>query len=109
MVRLDGTIALGKEIKLVSKVAPDRTFELQVSEVTPSRRMVWEDGGSMFLGVRTFTLTPRGDGTTVFAMSETFSGGMLGMIEGKLPDFRKPFEDFAADLKRHAESRAAAR
>lgn len=107
IVRLDGSIAAGGRVQLVAKVAPRRTFKLKVSTFEAPRRMVWEDGGSMFLGVRNFTLTPA-DGGTTFAMSETFSGGMLGMIAGKLPDFTQDFEAFAADLKKEAESRAAA-
>ena len=106
VVKLDGSIALGSEIKLVSKEAPERTFELKVTTFDPAKKMVWEDGGSMFLGVRTFTLVPGAGGTTVFAMSETLSGGMLGMIEGSLPDFRKSFDTFAADLKKKAETKA---
>lgn len=106
VVKVDGTIAQGQKIKLVSKVAPDRTFELQVNEVQPNRRMVWEDGMpmGMFAGVRTFTLTPKEDGTTAFTMAEVFSGGMLGMIEGSLPDFTRSFEAWAADLKTRAEA-----
>jgi uncharacterized protein YndB with AHSA1/START domain len=106
IVKLEGTIAQDQQIKLVSKDAPDRTFELKVSAFEAPKRMVWEDGGSTFLGVRNFTLIPGADGTTTFAMSETFSGGMLGMIEGSLPDFQKSFDAFAADLKKHAESKA---
>ena len=60
----------------------------------------------MFKGVRTFTLTPRGDGSTEFAMRERFSGLMLPMIKGSLPDFAPVFETYAADLKRAAEGRA---
>jgi hypothetical protein len=52
--------------------------------------------------VRNFTLIPK-DGGTTFVMSETFSGGMLGMIEGSLPDFTRSFDAFAADLKNKAE------
>ena len=107
VVSLDGTIAAGGRLALVSHVAPKRTFKLKVSEFDAPRLMVWEDGNSMFLGVRTFTLTASGDTATTFVMSETFSGGMLGMIEGKLPDFRADFEAFAADLKKEAERRAA--
>ena len=105
IVKLDGKIAFGSEIKLVSKVAPDRTFDLKVTTFDAPKRLVWEDGGSMFLGVRTFTLMPGSEGTTIFAMSETLSGGMLGMIEGSLPDFTKSFEAFASDLKKRAENR----
>lgn len=104
LLRLDGKIEPGAKIKLVVKAAPDRTFELTVSTFEAPRKMVWEDGGSMFLGVRTYLLTPSPDGGTVFAMSETFSGGILGMIESSLPDFTQSFESFASDLKKRVES-----
>ncbi len=107
VISLDGTIAKDQVIKLVSKEKPDKTFELKVSTFEAPSKMVWEDGGSMFLGVRNFSLTAA-EGGTNFAMSETFSGGMLGMIEGSLPDFTKGFETFAADLKKRAETKADA-
>jgi uncharacterized protein YndB with AHSA1/START domain len=108
VIKLEGTIAQGQRIKLQAKVAPDRTFDLAVSELKPNSRMVWEDGMpmGMFSGVRTFTLTPQADGSTAFTMAEVFSGGMLGMIEGSLPDFTSDFEHFAADLKKRAETRS---
>jgi uncharacterized protein YndB with AHSA1/START domain len=107
IVKLDGTIAAGQKLALVSKDAPDKTFNLAVTTFDANQAMVWEDGGSMFLGVRTFTLLPAGDGATTFVMSETFSGGMLGMIEGSLPDFTKTFDTFAADLKTASEAGGA--
>lgn len=107
VVKLEGSIAKDEKIHLVAKVSPDRTFDLKVSELTPASKMVWEDGMpmGMFSGVRTFTLTPQADGTTAFTMAEVFSGGMMGMIEGSLPDFTSDFEHFAADLKTRAETR----
>lgn len=107
LTRLDGTIALGGKLNLVSKVAPDRTFTLSVTTFDPPKAMVWEDGNGMFLGVRHFTLMPR-DGGTVLAMSETYSGFFLGSAEKEMPDFTVNFETFAGDLKREAERRAAA-
>jgi uncharacterized protein YndB with AHSA1/START domain len=107
IIKLDGAIALGSEIHLISTDKPDKTFDLKVSTFEAPKKMIWEDGGSMFLGVRNFTLIPVPDGTT-FAMSETFSGGMLGMIEGSLPDFTKTFDTFAADLKKQAEGKTGA-
>jgi len=106
LVKLDGTIAKDQTIHLVAKVSPDRAFDLKVTELQPASKMVWEDGMpmGMFAGVRTFTLTPQTDGSTAFTMAEVFSGGMLGMIEGSLPDFTSDFEHFAADLKKRAES-----
>ncbi|MDP3499125.1 MAG: SRPBCC domain-containing protein [Myxococcales bacterium] len=106
IVSLEGTIAKDQAIKLVSKVAPDRTFDLKVTTFDAPTHMVWEDGNGMFLGVRHFTLTAK-DGGTVLAMSETYSGGMLGMIEGKLPDMTANFETFAANVKTEAERRAS--
>ncbi len=108
LVSIDGEIAQGKVVKLVTKAAPDRTFGLTVSELTPPKTMVWEDGGKAFMGVRKYSLFPNADGTTTFAMSETLSGRMLSMIEPKLPDFTQQFETIAADLKKASEAKAAA-
>lgn len=108
VISIDGEIAASQEIALRSKVDPERTFELTVSTFDENRTLVWEDGGGAFRGVRTFTLTPRGDGTTEFRMAEVFTGSMMGMIEGKLPDFRPSFDAFAADLSRAAKERAGA-
>ena len=102
---IDGEIAEGQTIKLVATVAPERTFKLKVSDVKPARGMVWSDGfAPMFKGVRTYTLQPKADGTTSFHMIEVFSGLMLPMIAGSLPDFAPIFERYAADLKRAAEA-----
>ena len=103
VVKIDGTIRKAERIKLVAKVAPDRTFDLKVSEFQKEKLMVWEDGDGAFAGVRTFTLTPNEGGGVTFAMSETLSGRMLPMLEGSLPDFTAEFNGFAADLKKVAE------
>lgn len=104
---VEGTIALGQKIKLQVPLAPGRVFNLKVSEFEPSRRLVWRDGmAPMFQGVRTYTLTPKDDGSTDFAMVEVLSGLMLPMIAGSLPDFAPAFERYAADLKLEAEKRA---
>ena len=58
--------------------------------------------------MRTFTITQRPDGTTTVTMAEVLTGTMMGMIEGKLPDFRPSFDAFAADLKRAAEGTSTA-
>lgn len=102
---IDGVIALGETLKLQVPSAPGRVFKPKVSAFEAGRSMVWSDGmAPMFKGVRTFMLTPGEDGTTVFAMTERFSGLMLPMIKGSLPDFGPIFETYAADLKRAAES-----
>lgn len=103
---IEGAIAPGQAIKLYVKIAPGRAFKLTVSEFVPEQRMVWSDGNFMFRGVRTYTLTPQADGSTDFTMSEVFSGAMLPMIAGSLPNFGPEFEKYAADLKRAAEQAA---
>lgn len=100
---ITGTIAAGQKIALQAAIAPDRTFNLLVSEFATNQRMVWRDGTApMFTGVRTFSLSPRAGGVE-FHMAEVYSGIMLPMIAGSLPDFRPAFEQYARDLKREAE------
>ena len=100
---IEGKIAAGETIKLYATVAPQRAFKLTVSEFVPNQRMVWSDGNFIFRGVRTYSLTPKSDGSTDFTMVEVFSGAMLPMIVGSLPDFAPEFDKYAADLKREAE------
>jgi hypothetical protein len=96
--------APGERIKLRAAIAPERIFNLTVSEFVPEKKMVWRDGmAPMFTGVRTFTLTPKADGSTDFSMAEVYSGIMLPMIAGSLPDFRPTFEQYASDLRREAQ------
>jgi hypothetical protein len=101
---IEGPIALGQKLKIRVPIAPNRTFAPKVSEFVPPQRMVWSDGmAPMFKGERTYTLTPKADGSTDFSMAEVFRGLMLPMIAGSLPDFVPVFEQYASDLKREAE------
>jgi hypothetical protein len=105
---VSGAIAEGARLAVKVPAAPGRVFRPRVSRVEAGRSMVWSDGvAPMFRGVRTYTLTPNADGSTDFAMREVFSGLMLPMISGSLPDFAPVFETYAADLKRAAEGTAA--
>ena len=100
---IEGSIALGQTIQLKT-ITSDRVFKLKVTQWQPNAVMLWQDGAApMFKGERRYTLTPKSDGTTDFAMVEVFSGLMLPMIAGSLPDFRPTFERYAADLKQEAE------
>src|SRR5580704_7239324 len=84
------------------QIAEGQTLKLK------GRSMIWSDGmAPMFKGVRTFTLTPNSDGSTEFSMKEEFSGLMLPMIKGSLPDFAPVFETYVKDLKRAAEGSAS--
>ena len=102
---MDGKIGMGEVVKLVATIAPTRSFNLKVIEFVPKKRMVWTDEKTnpMFRGVRTYTLTPKADGSTDFTMSEVYTGLMLPMIAGSLPDFRPTFEQYLSDLKQEAE------
>lgn len=70
--------------------------------------MTWTGGMALglFKGVRTFTLTPRGDGATQFTMREEYSGPLLPVIWKSMPDLGPSFRQFAAGLKARAEQPA---
>lgn len=104
VVSLDGSIADGETIKLVSTVNPDRSFKLSVS-TQPPLLMTWSDGMplGLFKGIRTFELSPTDSGTH-FTMTEVFSGPLSGMITKAIPDLDESFNQFADGLKDAAES-----
>jgi hypothetical protein len=100
---IEGQIREGQQLRL-RVPGTDRTFTPKVSGVIPGQRMTWTGGfGPLFKGVRTFALRPCDDGSTAFAMEERFSGLMLPLLKGALPDFRPIFERYAKDLKTEAE------
>ena len=104
IISINGNISLGEQIQLKSKLDPKRTFKLKVSTLKPNTTMVWEDGmAPMFKGVRNYELVKLNGNMTKFTMTEVFTGIMLPLIAGSLPDFRPSFEQFAADLKKEAE------
>lgn len=104
VVRVEGEIALGRTIKVFAAISPKRAFPVKVTTLEPARRMTWQGGMplGLFRGVRTFDLTPTGDGGTRFAMSEVFSGPLLGLIRRSMPDLQPSFDEFAACLARAA-------
>lgn len=104
---LKGPIRQGQKLALDVRAAPGRTFTPKVTRLEPTAMMEWSDGmAPMFKGVRTFTLSPKPDGSTDFSMVEVFSGLMLPLIRRSLPDFAPSFEAYAVDLKREAERNA---
>lgn len=104
--KVEGRIAPGEKVKVHVKINPGRAFPVKVTEFEPGRKMVWSGGMplGLFKGERTFTLTPRADGTVEFRMAEVFSGPLSGMIEKSIPDLQPAFDEFAAALKKRAES-----
>ena len=103
--RFEGRIAPGATVKLYVKVNPGRSFPLKVTQLTPNSRMVFSGGMplGLFKGVRTYTLAPASNGGTDFHMREEYTGPLLGMIWGSIPDLGPSFQQFADGLKVEAE------
>jgi hypothetical protein len=105
---VEGRAAEGERIKITSELNPKRAYPVRVAELDPPRRMRWVGGMplGLFRGVRTYTLTPEGEGRTRFHMREEFTGPMLPLIWRSMPDMNESFEQFARGLKRRVESGA---
>ena len=100
---IEGQIREGERLRL-HVPGTDRTFTPRVSSVVPNEGMTWTGGfAPLFKGVRTFALTPADNGSTDFTMEERFTGLMLPLVKGSMPDFGPVFDHYANDLKREAE------
>src|SRR5262245_33315393 len=107
--RIEGEVREGERLRL-HVPGTKQTFTPTVSDVVPSRRMIWSSGLTpVFKGVRTFELEARGDAATRFVMTEHFSGLVFALTRRRLPDFQPIFEAYATDLKREAEKIARER
>jgi hypothetical protein len=104
--KVEGQVALGNKIKAFTKLAPGRGFAVKVTELVAPQKMTWSGGMpfGLFKGVRTYTLEPLAGGATQFSMREEFSGPMLRLIGGSLPDMTEAFEAFAKGLQERAEA-----
>jgi hypothetical protein len=105
VTKVDGRIAPGERVTLHVKINPGRAFPVTVAVFEAPRRMVWRGGMplGLFVGERTFTLTPQRDGTVEFDMRETYTGLLASLIGRSIPDLQPAFDEFAATLKREAE------
>ncbi len=108
VLSVDGTIAKGEIITVVSTVAPKRRFPVTVTGFDPPRSMTWTGGlpYGLFTGVRTFRLTPTPGGGTRFELREEYSGILLRLLWSRLPNLGPSFEQFARGLKSRAEQAA---
>jgi uncharacterized protein YndB with AHSA1/START domain len=104
VVSIEGTIAPGSTISLVSIANPKRAFRLHITEMQPPNRLVWSDGMplGLFKGERTYLVEPR-EGVTHFSMTEAFSGLLAGAFTKAIPDLTESFNLFADCLKSAAE------
>ncbi|MEZ0374052.1 MAG: SRPBCC family protein [Candidatus Sericytochromatia bacterium] len=104
--RIEGAIKSGETIKAFTKLAPGQAFPVKVSEFVPAQKMAWSSGMpfGLFKGERSFVLKPAAGGATEFTVKEVFSGPMMALIGGSIPDMTEPFRQFVAGLKQRAEA-----
>ena len=101
VVSLDGQIALGSKIKLVSTLDPSRTFSLKIKEFEPNSRLTL--GNAMF--TRRCSLSGDAGGTRVVVV-ERIGGPLYPFVARKIPPLDENFEQVAADLQKAAEAAA---
>ena len=100
VVSLEGEIAQGEQIALVSTLDPKRTFKLKVKEFEPEKRLVWGDN----MGNRAYIIEEGEAGQVTFTMAEKIGGPLFPLFAGAIPSFDESFEQIAADLKKEAEA-----
>ena len=100
IISIEGQIGPDQTIKLISTLAPKRTFTLKVKVFEPNSRLVWGD----MMGERTFTLT-EDNHQTHFTMTEKIGGPLFPLFSSQIPSFDESFETFASDLKQEAEAK----
>lgn len=105
VLRLDGTIAEGGRLRLLSTVLPRAAFRLRVHAIQPEqRRMVWGGGGMLSVqGIRTFRVEDDGTGGSLFHMDERIDGPLFPVLSWMIPDFEENFNTYAADLRSAAQ------
>jgi hypothetical protein len=105
--RVEGRLEPGGKLKVYSEANPGRAFPVKVAELTPGKGMTWRGGMplGLFKGVRTYRLTPAGDGATRFEMREEYTGPLLPLIWRSMPDLQPSFDKFARGLKARVEGR----
>jgi hypothetical protein len=109
VLRVDGDIAPGATVTVVSSASPGRGFGVRITGFEPARSMTWTGGMplGLFRGVRTYTLEPASGGTA-FRMREEYTGPLAGLIGRSIPDLQPLFDQFARGLKTRAEHGAGA-
>ena len=103
--RVEGRIAPGEKLRIVSKASRGRAFPVKVTSFEPGRAMTWTGGMplGLFKGVRSFALAPEDDGSTRFTMREEYTGPLLPLVWRTMPDLQPSFDRFAAGLKERVE------
>ncbi len=100
IISLEGDIKAGGSVKLKSTLDESRVFNLKVKEFEPERRLAWGDN----MGTRTYTLQSGVGDSVTFSMNEKIGGPIFPLFARFIPPFDESFEQFAADLKKEAET-----
>jgi uncharacterized protein YndB with AHSA1/START domain len=107
IIGIDGQLALGARITARVRLGDGavRAVPQRVVEFEPPHRMVWQGGLplGLFVGRRTFTVTPVADGAE-FRMHLRMSGPFSAMILKSVGDRQPEIDRFSAALKRRAET-----
>ncbi len=97
---MEGTIQVGSGIRLKSVLDAKRTFKLKVKSMDTEKQMIWGDAQ----GNRVYTISEQANGTVIFTMVEKIVSLFFPMYAKYIPPFDGVFEQFAADLKKEAET-----
>lgn len=105
MDHIEGKLALGETVKFFTKLSA-QAFPVKVTAFEPGRKMVLTGGMplGLFKSERTHTLIANKDGSITFKTEEIFSGLLLPIFGKNIPDLTENFNNFAAALKKRAES-----
>lgn len=107
IVGIDGQIALGARITAHVRLGDGavRAVSQRVVVLDSPTRMEWVGGLplGLFVGRRTFTITPARDGTN-FRLHLRMSGPLSSLILKSVGDRQPEIDSFSAALKRRAEA-----
>ena len=106
MTQVEGRIPAVEKITIHAKIGPDRPFPVTVTSFEPASKMVWSNALplGLFKGVRTSTLTPKGDGVTELTIREVFSGPLTPIFARMIPELAPDLETIGVCLKKTAEA-----
>lgn len=109
IIGIDGAFAPGARVRAHVRLGSGavRKVPQRVEVFEPPRRMQWVGGlpFGLFVGRRTFTVEPRGNGAE-FRMHLHMSGPLAAMILKSVGDRQPEIDQFSAGLKKQAEAAA---
>jgi hypothetical protein len=96
----------GAWLRIYTTEGPERGILMRVASFSPGRMMVWAAGSlfGLLRRVRTFAIEERTRGKCRFTLKEEFSGPLLRLAGGSIPDMTGAFEGFCKGLKELAEA-----